>query len=248
MSAFLKVEISNNELPDFGNNLISNGTVGHDSVVENGIVQDEWLPLVHTILENGISQVSLAEAGELYVQGIDQIGSSQVGTIKDGTIQKSPTQVSSGQVGIIKERLFQTSPTQVSPTQVSPTQIMFGQISVDQDDPFQVSPYNFIVPGKSAVTEVTLPSSVTLQQFFITNVDKIHTPNFQNTTVSAWTNFLQTLTLLNLKLEVLALLPRQLVKVGVIELSQIRYCPRNLILSRNLMRVLTLKWRSKLAD
>jgi hypothetical protein len=203
VSAFLQAEISNGESINSGDNLISDGAIRHDSVVKNSIIQNERLTLVHSISENGISQISLAEIGKFNITGIDQVSSSQIGSNELSLIQKSSTEVSSTQVGIIKEGLFQTSPTEVSSAEVSSTQVMFGQIGVDKYGTLQVgSSKQSIITPKSIIAEVPLSSSITLQQFFVTNFDVFHNPSPQNKTVPSWTEFLRSSTPFNLKVEI----------------------------------------------
>jgi hypothetical protein len=215
VSAFLQAETSNNGLSELGNNLISDGTIGHDRVVKNSIIQNEWLPLVRSISENGISQVSLTEIGKFNVTGIDQIGSSQIGSDELSLIQKSPVQVSTTQISPIKESLLQTSTTQISSTQVSPTPILLGKIGVNKDGSLQIGSCNLTFSPEDTITKVSFPSSVTFQQLFITHLDSSHSPNLQNTTVPTWTEFLQSPTPFNLKIEVTDLPTGQLAEATI---------------------------------
>jgi hypothetical protein len=215
-SAFLQAEISNDESINLGDNLISDGTIRHDSVIKNSIIQNEWIPLVHSISENGLSQVSLAEIGKFNITGIDQVSSSQIGSNEFSLVQKRSTQVGSSQIGILETSLFQTSPTQVSSAQVSSAQVMFGQISVNKDNSLQIgSSHQFDIAPKLAITEVPFSSSIAFQQFFIPNFDNSHNLNLQNTTVPTWTEFLQSPTPFNLKIEIQDLPTGQLAEATI---------------------------------
>jgi DNA/RNA endonuclease G (NUC1) len=215
VSAFLQAETSNNGLDELGNNLISDRTIWHDSVVKNSIIQNEWLPLIRSISENGISQVSLTEIGKFNLVGINQIGSSQVGSDELSTTQKSPVQVGSTQIGILETSLLQTSTTQVSSTQVSPTPILLGKIGVNKDGTLQIGSSDLTYSRQNTITKVSVPSSVTFQQLFITHLDASHSPNLQNTTVPTWTEFLQSPTPFNLKIDITDLPTGQLAEATI---------------------------------
>jgi DNA/RNA endonuclease G (NUC1) len=119
------------------------------------------------------SQIALNEVGSAKVS-LTQISLSQIPTITSDSAQASLTQINSAPI------TRQITTTKIDLTQISPLEnrvIFFGTY-----------------PN---TTEISLPSSITLQQLLSS-----HNPNPQNTTVPTWTEFLQSPTPFNLKIEV----------------------------------------------
>jgi hypothetical protein len=118
----------------------------------------------------------------------------QVSKLQIGTEQISKTQINSFQIGFFQIGSFQESLPKIGITQNDTTEIGTSQLSTAKIDPLKVS----------------FPSSITLQQLLSS-----HSPNLQNTTVPAWTEFLQSPTPFNLKIEIQDLPTGQLAEATI---------------------------------
>jgi hypothetical protein len=103
-----------------------------------------------------------------------------------GFIQNSHTEIGSFQVSVGENTSPQVRTEEEGSAKISPLEINFLKTNLFQIDPTQVNS-----------SKVSLPSSITLQQLLTS-----HNPNLQNTTVPTWTEFLQSTTPFNLKIEI----------------------------------------------
>jgi hypothetical protein len=179
--------------------IISDGTIGHSRIGEESILQNERFSFI-PVQKNGIGQVGSTEVGEPNTRGVDQISLSQVASNELSLIQKSSGQVSPSQIGFVEKGLNQTSSSQVGFIQVDLAHVLLRQVSIDQNNTLQVGPSQFT--QQSAITKITLPGSVAVQQFFGFESNESHNFNFQNTTIPTWTEFLTGTTPFNLKIEI----------------------------------------------
>jgi hypothetical protein len=110
------------------------------------------------------------------------------------------------QVGSLHPDSFQISIAQISPSQIATEEISTKQINSSEIGIFQITPAKSdslnvnttqINAPQININEKYLPSSITLQQLLSS-----HNPNLQNTTVPTWTEFLQSPTPFNLKIEI----------------------------------------------
>jgi hypothetical protein len=83
------------------------------------------------------------------------------------------------------------------------------QVSVREVSTFQISP-NQVSFIKGDTSKISLPSSITLQQFLSS-----HNFNFQNTAVPTWLEFLQGTTPFNLNIEIADLPTGQLAEANI---------------------------------
>jgi DNA/RNA endonuclease G (NUC1) len=216
VSAFLIAEPPGNGSAQLGNIGISDRAIGQNSVIENGIIQNEWFSLVHPIAKDRISQVSPTKVGITNFTGIDQVGTSQISSDKLSLIQAGPTQVSATQVTTIEGGLFQPSSTEVRSPQISPAEVTLLQLGIDKYGIFQTNSSQITVNIKQpAITKVSFPASVALQQFFDSNIYKTHSYNLQNTTIPTWTQFIQGTTPFNLNIEITDLPTGQLAEASL---------------------------------
>jgi hypothetical protein len=139
----------------------------------------------------------------------------QISIFKVNTQHFTPSQISSSQIsssqissteGTLTSQgnFSQISSSQISKLQIDSSQISSTQVDVSKIDSSQINPAQ-IDPLK-----VSLPSSITLQQLLSS-----HNPNLQNTTVTAWAEFLQSPTQFNLKLEISDLPTGQLAEATI---------------------------------
>jgi hypothetical protein len=112
-------------------------------------------------------------------------------TVKNGIGQVSITENSASQIGIPEIGTLQIGFPQISRNEQSIHQFSLRQINALQIGTDQIS----IEKGNS--TEISLPTSITLQQFLSS-----HNFNLQNTTIPTWTEFLTGTTPFNLKIEI----------------------------------------------
>jgi large repetitive protein len=156
-------------------------TIAHNSVANIGSV-----PL--DSIQNSISEVTVNQYSIVQV-GTSQISSTQVNIPQTGTGENSitqtglpelnssqaslkkeyPAQVGITQIDIFQSSLIQGNTTQISTTKIDSNEIKVSKVTVLQDDILQNNHFQGISPH-SSVTEIPLPSSITLQQLFSSNL------------------------------------------------------------------------------
>jgi PKD domain/Bacterial Ig domain len=190
--------------------LFLNLPVGHDGAIDYDTVpahhEIEKLSTAQIglgkvdIIRDGFKQLGSHQFGTSQIS-ISQIGSGQVGIFQSGSFENSTSeisfsQVSSSQVGIPESSSNQVSFSQVGFSQIGYRQVRSDQISLTQIDSRKLNPVQ-IDFSQVNPTEISLPSSITIQQLLTS-----HNPNLQNTAVPTWTEFLQSPTPFNLKIEI----------------------------------------------
>jgi DNA/RNA endonuclease G (NUC1)/PKD repeat protein len=163
----------------------NNSTIGQSSVVH--------VPTESSFLLPSTQEVSTNHGG------FHSITVSDIGSLKIGFIQNSHTEIGFFHVGIGENSPPQVRTEEESSAKISPLEINFLKTNLFQVDSTQVNP-----------TEISLPSSITLQQLLSS-----HNPNLQNTTVPTWTEFLQSPTPFNLKIEIQDLPTGQLAEATI---------------------------------
>jgi hypothetical protein len=133
-----------------------------------------------------------------------QIGSREINSIALDIANSSRMQISTAEdsvthVQVSQENAHEGRIGEVSSIEVSSIQLATTQITSTQINPTQVNP-----------TEISLPSSITLQQFLSS-----HNFNLQNTTIPTWTEFLTGTTPFNLKIEITDLPTGQLAEANI---------------------------------
>jgi endonuclease G, mitochondrial len=153
-----------------------------------------------SLTEVGMAQISSSEASFLQ-EGFGKVGITEIG-IKEGSLQTiALSQVGFSQISLNEASGFQSSFTQIGITEVGSleigsSQVAATQIGISQDDSSQI----FVSQANTLqinTTKVSLPSSVTLQQFLSS-----HNFSLQNTTIPTWTEFLAGTTPFNLNIEI----------------------------------------------
>jgi hypothetical protein len=142
--------------------------------------------------------VSLAQAGS------SQISISQISTVEATSDKTGIGQISSTEIGSIQTNLVQTSFTQIGTTKIDSLQIGLGQILPAEINSTQAGNTYYCLKNLNPVTfKVSDSTSVESKNFSILNSWLFgHNPNPQNTTVPTWTEFLQSPTPFNLKIEI----------------------------------------------
>jgi DNA/RNA endonuclease G (NUC1) len=153
--------------------------------------------------QSGPSQISISQVSS------GQISRFQDSSFKNSTLKVGITQIGSIQSGLSHPGTDQISPLQIGITQITPPQISTNQISLTEVDSRQIDSAQV---GFSQVnsTEISFPSSITLQQFLTG-----HNSSFQNTTIPTWTEFLTGTTPFNLKIEITDLPTGQLAEANI---------------------------------
>ena len=204
--------------------LFLNLPIGHDGVVN----YDAALPTHHEVEKLSTAQVGSGKVDIIRYSpkqlssdqfgtskiSLGQIGSGQVGIFQSGNFENSTSeisfsQVSSSQVGTPESSSNQVSSSQVGFNQIGYRQVRSDQISLTQIDSRKLNPVQIDFSQVNS-TEISLPSSITLQQLLTS-----HNPNLQNTTVPTWTEFLQSPTPFNLKIEIQDLPTGQLAEATI---------------------------------
>jgi DNA/RNA endonuclease G (NUC1)/PKD repeat protein len=144
-----------------------------------------------------------------------QISISQISTPECSPTKDSTSQISTTEIGSIQTNLVQTSFTQIGSTQIVPFQIGLGQLLPAEINSTQIG-IDYLINPNLITSKVSDSTGVESQNFFILNSWLLgHNPNLQNTTVPTWTEFLQSPTPFNLKIEVTDLPTGQLAEATV---------------------------------
>jgi DNA/RNA endonuclease G (NUC1) len=160
-TAFLMAESS--QLTDL-DIISSDTTVWHNSVVEDRIFKPGNFTGVSPN-QVRLSEVSVAHASP------SEISPSQTGIGQVGTVQNSVSQISFGEVSILQVSPVQGGLPEIGIPKVSPTKVDFLQKHLSNNSSAQIH----IAQGSSAQfvrtfdidsTEISFPSSITLQQLF----------------------------------------------------------------------------------
>ena len=177
------------------------------------------------ISQIGLSQIELITDNGASEGGTTEVGFGQAARFKNGVAEISPSQISSAhnsiryagmaEVSMAEIGFFQPSTSQISMAQIGTTQISSTQTSSTKHTSTQVDPTQFSIfqinSAQSSSTEISFPSSITLQQLLSS-----HNPNLQNTTVPTWLEFLQGTTPFNLNIEITDLPTGQLAEANII--------------------------------
>ena len=171
------------------NRTLDNGVIGHSSVPEQNSRQISQITQVLGTNETRVSQDGIVQVGVKQISipqdSVSQISSfqsatTQIGTSQIRTPQTSTSQISIAQVSSINPTTVEVSSNQASSTQISIIPGSTLQIRSHQIDSFKISSLQNDVPvinfnqGK-----ISLPSTVTSEQFFSSNLlsrtDHLHT-------------------------------------------------------------------------
>jgi PKD domain/Bacterial Ig domain len=195
-------------IPNLETIIDSNISIGHDSVTEYAIKK------IRTIADFGSSQMASGEVNSNHTSPI-KIGSDQLSISKIGTIQASMPKINTAQVGSLEIGSTQVSLPKISISQVGIAKIDSLQNHFSQDRSTQINTTqigtNQLVGGSNFDSnKVSLSNSITIQQLLSS-----HNPNLQNTTVPTWTEFLQSPTPFNLKIEIQDLPTGQLAEATI---------------------------------
>jgi PKD domain/Bacterial Ig domain len=217
--------------------IIPDTAVWHNGVAQNGGLEKSVnIGSSDSSTQVGVGQITVKQ--NFFQEGILQIGIGEVSTVKTSLPHISSTQISMVQIGSSQSNfphfgIMQTCPLQISPAQItrqpsapqiSPTKVNIHQLSINevgirQDTALEISSDQNNMPQDDIAqinffqidsTKFSLPSSITLQQFLTS-----HNPNLQNTTVPTWTEFLQSPTPFNLKIEIQDLPTGQLAEATI---------------------------------
>jgi DNA/RNA endonuclease G (NUC1) len=164
------------------------GQVGiiKESLFQNGVAEvssGQVASVESTLPQFGISKVS-ADSRNIEERNLSSMSTSEIRSIQDYSLhvsilhtsssQVSPSQVGFSQVNTLNVNSFQVSSTEVGSykfdvTQISPSKV--GSTEIDSTQP------SIVTVVQLNPTEVSLPSSVSSQQFFTTNVSHDKTSN-----------------------------------------------------------------------
>jgi large repetitive protein len=159
--------------------------IWHPGITKNGLIENNFFQI-------GFSEISTTQISST------QVSTTQIGFSEATISQISTTQISTTQIAFIKPSLIYVCPAQVSTTQVSSISKELIHTSTAEVDTSQIdttpTQIHIIQPNPA---EISFSSGITLQQFFA-----IHNFGLQNKTVPSWTEFLQSPTPFNLKVEI----------------------------------------------
>jgi hypothetical protein len=210
------VSFAGGEIPSSQEIGISKVSRTNTAVFENGILQTGFHEIGSTattpthITTSKVSaekqssiETGIPQHGVTHVS-FPEIGSDEIAAIKHSFMEISPEQLGSGEISSIhidstQVGIIQNSSDEAGTRQISIRQINSGKFSLDQIASKQFNP-----------TKISLPSSITLQQLL-----RSHNFNLQNTTVPTWTEFLQSPTPFNLKIEIQDLPTGQLAEAAI---------------------------------
>jgi hypothetical protein len=173
-------------IADFKTIIARNISVGHNSIAEYAMKK------IGIVTEFGSSQVVSSEVNSNHTRPIE-IGSDRSSISQIGIIQASMSEINPTQVGSLEISTSQTSSPKISISQIGTTKIDSIQNHFSQDRSTQINirqiGTNQLIRGSNFdFTEISLPSSVMLQQLLSSNNSlgsgDSHKSNMQNTMVS----------------------------------------------------------------
>jgi hypothetical protein len=187
-------------VPEFNSFQVSPGQISfaQASVIQNGIAEVGSGQV--SFPESSISEFSTTQIGTTQIGAekaclrqvsTTQIGTTQIGTVKGGLPQDGTTQIGITQIGMTQADLIHPSSTQIGTTQISSNQVSTTEFSSTQVSPAQVGTTQLLGPtpvttlppffvfGKPQgcdlnIDKISLPSSVTLEQFLKSNTLPLH--------------------------------------------------------------------------
>jgi DNA/RNA non-specific endonuclease len=201
-SAALQAESDQSLLREIGVGVSDNFSIRPDSLIPDTLHKI-------SILENSSPEISSIYGGEseasileiaLLKDRFNKDGFLEYGSLQVGIAQISSHQISKSEVSTTKDSSFKVGTTQIGAAQIDPTQINSLQIGTRNSGSW----------FESGIREISLPSSITLQQFLSS-----HNFNLQNTTIPTWTEFLTGTTPFNLKIEITDLPTGQLAEANI---------------------------------
>jgi hypothetical protein len=172
--------------------IIPDTAIWHSGVAQNcGFEESINIGGSFSSTQVGIGQITVKQ--NFFQEGILQVDMREISAIEAGLSHISPTQISVGQVGSSQPNLPHFGITQISPLQISLAQITgqsgSGQLSSTQISSHEPRIYEICIRQNTALevssdqanmpqvniaqinvsqfdsTEISLPSSITLQQF-----------------------------------------------------------------------------------
>jgi DNA/RNA endonuclease G (NUC1) len=212
----------------------SNTAIWHNSVTTNGFFEVNGGNYIGKISSSqiGIGEITIPQAstskvctdgGNIIETNLTSTSTSQIGTIEVGSIQESrfngdtshigSTQVSTNQFTTNQFGFFKNSPSEVGADEAVSTQFGSSEVRSTQIDPTKQSVVTHIQLQPS---KVSLPSSVSSQQFFPTSVSHDNLSNLLTNIYSTAQSIWQS-TPINLTFEVTNLPKGQLAEAQVSE-------------------------------
>jgi Bacterial cadherin-like domain len=183
-TAFLLAEP---EISSFDSNSIgTNIPIWHNSVIKDS-------SFYASPLQISSSQIGTGQVGSNYVS-TTQVGTNQFSFGQIGISQISPTHTRFSQVSISEDTtdsstLTNSTGTQISPSEINILHVNFPQIGITQINPAQINIIHFGTSQDSS-SKVTLPNTISSQQFFNTNTTHNLTSDYlsqlQSTLASDW--------------------------------------------------------------
>jgi PKD domain len=184
-------------------NALSSPLLVDATSLDSGIVN---APIWH----NSIDKDSSHEIG-VAISSISENRLIEISSLETGFTQVGSTQVGSTQVGSSKISLPQDGVSQNCTTEICSNKTLIVNSGIAQINFLQANSFPHLsATTKFSFPEISLPSSITLQQFLSS-----HNFNLQNKTVPSWTEFLQSPTPFNLKVEITDLPTGQLAEATI---------------------------------
>jgi hypothetical protein len=183
-----------------------NSSIWHDGLVG---ISPQVITVSNSPFDNTFKIGS--NQGSLNNSTFFEISSSEIGAVQRGQVKISPFQIGSFENSTIQNRTIEFALSQNSTFQIYIPEVDLHQVSSTQIDPSQISTNQLLIDGFNFnPTEISLPSSITLQQFLSS-----HNFSLQNTTVPSWLEFLQGTSPFNLNIEIADLPTGQLAEATI---------------------------------
>jgi hypothetical protein len=211
-----------------------NDSIGHSSIPKESIMSINESPFT-----DNISQISIDQISPIH-NGFAQVGTTQISTTQVSTSQVSPSQIaimhnaklknSSSQIGFIQNGVSQggipqisskaIGSTQVGTSQVDAEEIGSSQVDSSQVDTAESNPFHTTAKIQINSSKITLPSSVTSQQFISSNFPSHNsTPEIinvlNNSATKIWSDLLQSPTQLDIDFQITDLPSGQLAEATI---------------------------------
>ena len=163
----------------------------------------------------GVEQIGIPQSSFSQISS-PQTGFAQVNIAPINSTQTSTSQISSAQIDVNQSTPNHTSSEQVGFTQVTPLNTNATQISASQINSSQVNIFEELGRTQVNPDKISLPSSITLQQFLsIHNSPPALINDINTTSLNLWNNYLNTQLPLNINFQITDLPTGQLAEATI---------------------------------
>jgi hypothetical protein len=162
------------------------------------------------IVPNSIAEQSVIQVSSFQSQGFTEVSIPKISSFQTGLKHSATGQVGSAQIDIPQISTTQISINKIDVGEAGITQVTLPQINTSQVGTFQ------LYSTQINATEISFSNSIAAEQLFSRhNTSPTSLYNLNNTALTLWNSYLQTMTPLNLNIEIADLPTGQLAEANI---------------------------------